>query len=74
MKTDLEKAREIVDRRNSFVGNSGSMRENIAAAVAEGIELGCQEGVLDGITKAAEALVKLHATIGISVSNTEGKP
>jgi hypothetical protein len=40
MKTDLDKALEIVMRHGSFVGRGGTMRESIALAVAEGIALG----------------------------------
>ncbi len=55
MKTDLDKAREIVGKRRAFVGRSGSMPENIAIAVAEGIALGRMEG----IAMAAEAVARL---------------
>jgi hypothetical protein len=55
MKSDLEKAREIVRRHGTFVGKSGSMPENIAIAVAEGIALGRKEG----IALAAEAVARL---------------
>jgi len=43
MKTDLDKALEIVMRHGSFVGRGGTMRESIALAVAEGIALGRKE-------------------------------
>ena len=52
MKTDLDKAREIVKKRVRFVERMGMMHENIAIAVAEGIALGRKEG----IAMAAEAI------------------
>ncbi len=45
MATDLEKARKIVGKFGSFVGAGGTMPENIAAAVAEGIALGRKDGL-----------------------------
>jgi hypothetical protein len=43
--SDLEKARKIVAKRDSYVGKHGAMLENIATAVAEGIALGRKEGL-----------------------------
>jgi hypothetical protein len=57
MKTDLDKALEIVMRHGSFVGRGGTMRESIALAVADGIALGRKEG----IAMAIEALARLAA-------------
>ncbi len=45
MPTDLEKARKIVRRHGTFIGPSGTMPENIAKAVAEGIAMGRKEGL-----------------------------
>jgi hypothetical protein len=42
---DLVKARKIVEKRKPFVGNVGTLEPNIAEAVADGIELGRQEGI-----------------------------
>jgi hypothetical protein len=62
MKTDMDKAREIVKRHGTFQGPGGlrgqqptATQENIAAAVAEGIALGRKEG----IAMAAEAIARL---------------
>jgi hypothetical protein len=44
-KADLEKAHEIVHNHGSFVGAMGSMRENIAQAVAAGIAAGRKDGL-----------------------------
>jgi hypothetical protein len=52
---DLEKAREIVKRHGPVIGPAGSMPDNIALAVAEGIALGRKEG----IAMAAEAISRL---------------
>jgi hypothetical protein len=57
MSLDLEKAREIVRRHGPFVGSMGTMPENIAIAVAEGIALGRKEA----IEQAIQALSKLRA-------------
>jgi len=57
MKTDLDKALEIVERHGSFVGRGGTMRESIALAVAEGIALGRKEGIA-GAIEALEARLK----------------
>jgi hypothetical protein len=43
MPSDLEKAREIVAKNSPFVGASGSMPDNIARAVMEGISAGRQQ-------------------------------
>lgn len=43
--SDLEKARKIVSKRERWVGQSGSLPENIAEAVAEGIAVGRKEGL-----------------------------
>jgi hypothetical protein len=50
--TDLKKAREIAKRHAPYVGRKGSLPENVAVAVAEGIEFGRQQG----IAMAVEAL------------------
>ena len=43
--SDLEKARKIVAQRERWVGKSGTLPENVADAVAEGIALGRREGL-----------------------------
>ena len=65
VKTDLDKAREIVKRHGTFQGPGGHQRptatqENIATAVAEGIALGRKEG----IALAAEAVARLKGGNG----------
>jgi hypothetical protein len=45
MADDLDKARDIVRRRRPFVGAMGTLEENIAMAVAEGIAIGRKEGL-----------------------------
>jgi UPF0716 family protein affecting phage T7 exclusion len=45
MDSDLSKAWMIVRKRTSWVGSTGTLRRNIADAVAEGIALGRKEGV-----------------------------
>jgi hypothetical protein len=52
---DMEKARKIVARFGSFVGPHGTMPENVAMAIADGIALGRKEG----IAMAAEAIAHL---------------
>ena len=42
---DLEKAREIVSQYGTFIGPAGTMHENVAKAVADGIALGRKEGI-----------------------------
>jgi len=42
---DLEKARLIVGRHGTFIGPAGTMSENVARAVADGIALGRKEGL-----------------------------
>jgi hypothetical protein len=69
MKTDLDKALEIVNRHGSFVGRNGTMRESIALAVAEGITLGRKEG----IAMAMEALARCERNEGVAVL-VEGAP
>jgi hypothetical protein len=54
---DLEKAREIVERHRPFVGAFGSMPDNIARAVAEGIV----QGRMEGIQAAIDTLTRLKA-------------
>jgi len=73
MKTDLDKAREIVNRHGPFVGRAGTMPENIANAVAEGIALGRKEG----IAMAAEAMARLkvaEATARLKGENDASAP
>jgi hypothetical protein len=55
MKTDLDKAREIIRKHVRFIERTGITHENIAIAVAEGIALGRKEG----IAIAAEAIARL---------------
>ncbi len=72
MKTDLDKAREIVNRHGPFVGRAGTMPENIAN-VAEGIALGRKEG----IAMAAEAMARLkvaEATARLKGENDASAP
>ncbi len=45
MPTDLEKARKIAYSKRRLVGVGGSLRDNVARAVAEGIALGRREGL-----------------------------
>jgi hypothetical protein len=45
MPTDLEKARKIVAKRKRWVGAHGTLPENVADAVAEGIALGRKDGL-----------------------------
>ncbi|WP_143596165.1 hypothetical protein [Tistlia consotensis] len=45
MSSDLDKARAIVATRKRWVGPPGSLPEEIAKAVAEGIALGRKEGL-----------------------------
>lgn len=47
---DIDKARKIVQKYHSFEGPMGSMRENIAKAVAEGIAAGRREGLETAIS------------------------
>jgi hypothetical protein len=63
MKTDLEKAREIVSRRGPFVGNSATTRENVTKAVAEGIALGRAEGRAEGLALVARGATVVDAKI-----------
>ena len=44
-KSDLEKARAIVARRERWVGAPGVLEKNIANAIVEGIALGRKEGL-----------------------------
>jgi hypothetical protein len=60
MKTDLDKAREIIRKHVRFIERTGITHENIAIAVAEGIALGRKEG----IAMAAEAVAKLEGKDG----------
>jgi hypothetical protein len=55
MKTDLDKAREIIRKHVRFIERTGITHENIAIAVAEGIALGRKEG----IAMAVEAVARL---------------
>lgn len=55
--TDLEKARLIVGRHGTFIGPAGTMSENVARAVADGIALGRKEGV----ALALEAIARLKS-------------
>ena len=43
--SDMEKAKKIVAKHAPYVGAGGSMPGNIAIAVAEGIAVGCKEGL-----------------------------
>lgn len=43
--SDIEKARQIVAKRDRWVGKHGALPENVAEAVAEGIALGRKEGL-----------------------------
>jgi hypothetical protein len=45
MLTDMEKARKIANREKFYVGAGGTLRENIARSIAEGIALGRKEGL-----------------------------
>ena len=60
MKTDLDKAREIIRKHVRFIERTGITHENIAIAVAEGIALGRKEG----IAMAAEAITRLKSGSG----------
>ena len=60
MKTDLDKAREIIRKHVRFIERTGITHENIAIAVAEGIALGRKEG----IAMAAEAIARLKGENG----------
>lgn len=60
MPTDIEKAREIANRAPFYVGAGGSLRENVAQSIAEGIALGRKEG----IELAAEAIRRELAKLG----------
>jgi hypothetical protein len=60
MKTDLDKAREIIRKHVRFIERTGITHENIAIAVAEGIALGRKEG----IAMAAEAVARLESKDG----------
>jgi hypothetical protein len=60
MKTDLDKAREIIRKHVRFIERTGITHENIAIAVAEGIALGRKEG----IAMAAEAVARLEGKDG----------
>jgi hypothetical protein len=60
MKTDREKAHEIVSRHGTFIGPAGSLPANVARAVAEGIALGRKEG-LAVAAEAIELLRQSHA-------------
>jgi hypothetical protein len=55
-RSDLEKAREIVKRHGTFVGPAGSMLNNVELVVAEGIALGRQEGLAEGLAMAEEGI------------------
>jgi hypothetical protein len=57
LKTDLDKAREIVKKHVRFIRRTGMMHENIALAVAEGIALGRKQG----IAMVAEAVSRLKS-------------
>jgi hypothetical protein len=59
MTSDLERARKIVARYKSFPTGPGGLRDNVAAAVAEGIALGRKEG----LDLAQKALQKVRITI-----------
>ena len=41
----MEKARKIGARYGSFVGPAGTMHENVAMAIADGIALGREESI-----------------------------
>jgi hypothetical protein len=56
--TDLEKARKIVAKRERWVGKTGALEENVAAAVAEGIALGRKEGLELAAKLIAEKIVE----------------
>ena len=60
MKTDLDKAREIIRKHVRFIERTGITHENIAIAVAEGIALGRKEG----IAMAADAIARLKGGNG----------
>jgi hypothetical protein len=60
MKTDLDKAKEIIRKHVRFIERTGITHENIAIAVAEGIALGRKEG----IAMAAEAIARLEGKNG----------
>jgi hypothetical protein len=62
MRTDLDKAREIVKRHVLYIERAGIMHENVAIAVAEGIALGRKES----IAMAAEAVARLLVKEGIA--------
>jgi hypothetical protein len=51
-RSDLEKAREIVKRHGTF----GSMLNNVELVVAEGIALGRQEGLAEGLAMGEEGI------------------
>lgn len=57
--TDLEKAERIVEKAGNFVGNIGTMRKNIAKAVAQGIALGRKEG-MEAAAEIAEKAIRDH--------------
>jgi hypothetical protein len=61
MKSDLEKAREIVSRRGPFVG--ATTPENVTKAVAEGIALGRAEGRAEGLALVARGATELDTKI-----------
>jgi len=46
MATDLEKARKIADSKRFYVGAGGTLRENVARSIAEGIARGRKEGLV----------------------------
>jgi flagellar biosynthesis/type III secretory pathway protein FliH len=52
MSTNIEKAREIANRAPFYIRAGGSLRENVAQSIAEGIALGRKEG----LELAAEAI------------------
>jgi hypothetical protein len=43
--TDLEKAKKIVAKHAPYVGAGGSLPDNVAQAVVDGIALGRKEGL-----------------------------
>jgi hypothetical protein len=45
MPTDIEKAREIANKAPFYIGAGGSLRDNVAKSIAEGIALGRKEGL-----------------------------
>jgi len=61
MKSDLEKATQIVAEHGSYLIKGNDMKDHIVVSVAKGIALGRREGLAVAANAIAEAISNLPA-------------